>query len=66
LLHPALQILAGHFRFVDDQRREVHGVVDGRVVQLERELVVGLDPLLDLRQVADLDPEERLLDTVIQ
>src|SRR5205814_2177809 len=45
---------------------EVHGVVDGRVVQVEGELIVHLLPLDDLLHLLDGYAENRLADAMVQ
>ncbi len=61
-----LEILLGHPEIVGDKPGQIHGVVDAGVVQIEGELVVFLDPLLDLFQFFDLYAQERLLNAMLQ
>ena len=56
---PASEILFGHFGIVGNQAGQVHGVVGPGAVQIERELMILVDPFLDLLQVPDLHAEER-------
>ena len=63
--HPAIEILLGHPGIVGDQPGQIHGVVIPGVIEIERELIVFLDPLLDLLHVADLHAEERFFHAVV-
>src|SRR5262245_29253051 len=66
VIGPALEVLFGHLLVVGDEAGEIHRVIDARVVEIERELIILLDPLLDFLEVLNAYAENGLLDAVIQ
>src|SRR5262245_41546425 len=66
VIGPALKVLFGHLRVIGDEAGEIHGVVDARVVEIERELIILFDSLLDFLEVLNAYAENGLLDAVIQ
>jgi hypothetical protein len=64
-LHPPVEVLLGHPGVIDDQSGEIHRFGNAGLVKLQRQCVVLLDAFLNLLDILDADPEERLARPVV-